>query len=303
MKTIHFLLSIVLLILIGCTNKKTNKDGNEMQKTAISSMNDLAKVPDSWIENRVSKAKQRLSKTEAGKIIWQSMEAHGGLENWYKNGPVSFHFDYQPLDNGVRRNTYQTLDTWSLKVKHSDVRNQSDQFGWNGHNFWVKSKDSTTFDYDTRFWSLTPTYFVAQPFILDGSGVNLSKLEKVRYKDIDYDRIKVTFDPGTGDAPDDYYILYLEATTHKLKVIRYIVSYPGYFEKGNHLPEKFMELEGEQTISGISFPRAFKTYWLNDKEEPGEHITDIDLTEIKFSPELKSHFFDIPHGAKTIDSL
>lgn len=303
MKTLPFLLSISLLILVGCKNGKNNTDGNEMQQTALSATKDLAKVPDSWIENRVSKAKQKLSKTEAGKIVWQSMNAHGGLENWYKNGPLSFRFDYQPLDNSVRRNTYQTIDTWSLKVKHSETQDRSNQFGWDSNDFWVKAKDSTTFGYDTRFWSLTPIYFVGQPFILDGTGVNLSKLEQVKYKDILYDRVKVTFDAGTGDAPDDYYILYMNATTHKLKVIRYIVSYPGYFEKGDHLPEKFMELEGEQTISGVSFPQAYRTYWLDDNEQPGEHITDIDLTEIKFLPELKSSFFDIPKGADTINSL
>lgn len=303
MKTLPFLLSISLLILIGCKNQKNDTDRKEIQQTALSSTKDLAKVPDNWIKNRVSKARQKLSTTEAGTIVWQCMNAHGGLENWYKNGPLSFHFDYQPLDNSVRRNTYQTIDTWSLKVKHSKTREESNQFGWNGKDFWIKVKDSTIFGYDTRFWSLTPMYFVGQPFILDGTGVNLSKLEQVKYKDVIYDRVKVTFDPGTGDAPDDYYILYMDATTHKLKVIRYIVSYPGYFEKGNHLPEKFMELEGEQTVSDISFPKAYRTYWLDDNEQPGQHITDIDLTEIKFLPKLKSSYFDIPKGATTINSL
>ncbi len=305
MKILHLLLPMILqfFICVGCKNPKPNTDGKEHGQTVSAPSKDQAKAPDTWIERRVSKAREKLLSTEAGRIVWQSMDAHGGLENWYKNGPLSFHFNYQPLDGGVQRNTYQTIDTWSLKAKHSDAKNRSNQYGWDGNDFWIKAKDSTIFGYDTRFWSLTPIYFAGQPFILDGTGVNLAKLEPMIYKDTMYDRVKVTFDPGTGDAPDDYYVLYMDAKTHRLKVIRYIVSYPGYFEKGDHLPEKFMELIGEQTISGIHFPRAYRTYWLNENELPGEHITDIDLTEIGFLPELEPSFFDIPIGAKTIDSL
>tara|TARA_R110001606_G_scaffold194682_1_gene342402 strand:- start:499 stop:657 length:159 start_codon:yes stop_codon:yes gene_type:complete len=52
--------------------------------------------------------------------------------------------------------------------------------------------------------------------MLDGEGVNLELLPQVNYKDISQDVVKVTFDSGTGDAPDDYYILYMDAKTHLL---------------------------------------------------------------------------------------
>jgi len=292
---------IVLLTIMGCKQEKTQNSKVDTAQAEIDS--NTVKVPTSWIENRVAKAKEKLETSDAGKIVWEAMEAHGGLARWFANGPISFHFDYQPLDGGEPRNTNQVVDTWRGRARHFSAVDSTQQFGWNGEEAWVKAKDSTVFNYNTRFWSLTPYFFMGQPFVLAGKGTNLELLDQVEFKDNLYQAVKVTFDSGTGDAPDDYYVLYFNTRSRKLEVIRYIVSYPGYFEKGKHLPEKFMELLGEQTVDGITFPKNYKTYWLNEENAPGEHITDIKLSEIKFLPELKSSYFDVPKGAEVLKGL
>lgn len=292
---------VSLLALVGCKQEKSQNSKVDTAQAEIDS--NAVSVPTSWIENRVAKAKEKLENSDAGKIVWDAMEAHGGLARWFANGPISFHFDYQPLDGGEPRNTNQVVDTWRGRARHFSAMDSTQQFGWNGEKAWVKAKDSTVFNYNTRFWSLTPYFFMGQPFVLAGKGTNLELLDQVEFKDNLYQAVKVTFDSGTGDAPDDYYVLYFNTRSRKLEVIRYIVSYPGYFEKGKHLPEKFMELLGEQTVDGITFPKNYKTYWLNEENAPGEHITDIKLSEIKFLPELKSSYFDVPKGAEVLKGL
>lgn len=257
----------------------------------------MAKVPKSWIDVRVRKAEQRLTATAAGTIVWNAMKAHGGLKTWYENGPLSFHFNYQPLDGDTPRNTLQAVDTWNSRARHFQYGDSTSQFGWDGEKAWTMAKDSTVFNYNTRFWALTPYFFVAQPFVLDGKGTNLELLSQIVYQGRPHHVIKVTFDAGTGDAPDDYYVLYFSTENHELKVIRYIVSYPGYFEKGKHLPEKLMELQGRQIVDGIQFPTAFKTHWLTEEEKAGEHITDITLNEVAFLPKLEDAFFDPPEAS------
>jgi hypothetical protein len=283
---------------LGCKDRKS-----EASKEKAETDSDLARVPRSWIENRVTKAQEKLENTEAGKIVWEAMEAHGGLARWFSNGPVSFHFNYQPLNDGEPRNTYQVVDTWNSRARHFSAVDSTQQYGWNGQKAWEMAKDSTVFAYDTRFWSLTPYFFMGQPFVLEGEGTNLELLEQVDYNDNRYDVVKVTFDAGTGDAPDDYYVLYFDSGSHKLEVIRYIVSYPGYFEKGNHAPEKFMDLVGQQTVDGISFPKNYETYWLNEENGPGEHITNIELSEIEFLPQLEDSYFEVPEDAKVLKGL
>ncbi|MEM6377794.1 MAG: hypothetical protein AAF705_06260 [Bacteroidota bacterium] len=290
-------LGLILILNFACTNQTDQTDEIETIVTG------LAKVPNDWVESRVAEAKAKLEATEAGKIVWNAMEAHGGLANWYANGPLSFRFNYQPLDGSTPRDTYESVDTWRNRTRHQDAADAAAEYGFDGTNFWQLTQDSAHFAYNIRFWSLTPYYFLAQPFVLDGSGVNLEKLPQKNYKDQLYDVVKVTFEAGTGDAPDDYYVLYFNVDNSQLKVIRYIVSYPGYFEKGQHLPEKFMELYGSQTINGFLFPESYQTHWLTDAEEPGEYITKIDVSDLKFEPDLKDDYFSMPVGAILLKDL
>ena len=295
---VYFKFSILFLFILSCKEtKKPTQDSlvNEVTET------DIISIPKSWVDGRVNKAKEKLGTSEAGEIVWNAMEAHGGLDRWYANGPLSFRFNYQPLDGKTARDSYQTVDTWSNRAVHTSATDSTAHFGWTGEQAWVKAKDNTSFEYDTKFWALTPLYFYGQPFVLNGEGVNLELLPEVTYKEQKQDVVKVTFDAGTGDAPDDYYILYFSKESHKLVAIRYIVSYPEYFKDGGHAPEKFMEVMGENTVNGILFPTSYKTYWLTKDKKPGEYITQIDVSNVSFENDLPKDFFDVPKDAKTLN--
>ncbi|TLP75467.1 hypothetical protein [Maribacter sp. ACAM166] len=291
-----------LLLLFACIlSCKENPKSEQVSEKKYVSEKESAEVPKTWVDGRVNKAKDRLGKSEAGRIVWNAMEAHGGLSQWYSNGPLSFRFDYQPLNGKTARDSYQTLDTWSNKAVHSSIADSTAQFGWTGEKAWVKVKDSTAFGYDTKFWALTPFYFLGQPFVLNGEGVNLEMLPEVTYKEQKQDVVKVTFEAGTGDAPDDYYVLYFGKESHKLGAIRYIVSYPEYFKDGGHAPEKFMEVLGENNVEGILFPTNYKTHWLTKDEKPGEYITKIQVSNVAFEDDLPKYFFDVPKDAKILN--
>lgn len=293
-------LVVISFIATGCN--QTSKERAVRAEETVNLKEQVAWVPRTWIDNRVRKANGRLAATDAGKIVLQAMEAHGGLERWYANGALSFRFNYQPLDTTkAQRDSYQVIDTWSNRARHTSVTDSTAHYGWTGAQHWVKTTDSTAFKYDTKFWALTPIYFLGQPFILDGEGVRLELLPKTIYKNRKQDVVKVTFDAGTGDAPDDYYILYFQEDSHILTAIRYIVSYPEYFKDGGHLPEKFMEIFGEQTVDGIRFPTGYKTYWLSDKGMPGKYITKIDVSNITFDRSVSQDVFTVPEGAKVLE--
>lgn len=292
------LVALCLLMTVSCREEPKSEENNEV---TVSSVDSSGYIPAAWISKRVQNAKSKLELSEAGTIVWNAMEAHGGLDQWYRNGALSFRFNYQPLDGSTARDSYQTVDTWSNRAKHTSIADSTAHFGYDGKTSWVQANDSTTFAYDTKFWALTPIYFLGQPFILDGEGVNLELLPKQLYNEKNNDVVKVTFDAGTGDAPDDYYILYFDVETHRLSVIRYIVSYPAYFKDGGHLPEKFMDLGEYKTVAGITFPTIYKTHWLAENELPGEYITKIEVSDIGFTKSLKDGFFDAPDGAKIIE--
>jgi hypothetical protein len=298
----YFKTSLLFTFVIAAsTSCNSGSEEKETISNPVEVKADLVKKPESWIKDRVEKAEKKLNSTEGGKLVWQCMEAHGGLENWFNKGGLSFRFDYVPLGDGTARKTISQIDTWSNKAVHQDVLDNDDTFGWDGENAWLHRNDTLQFPYDVRFWALTPYYFLGQPFIFDGDGVKIEKIADDTLSGVVYDAVKITFEAGTGDAPDDYYINLYDKETHLLNALKYIVSYPSYFKDGGHSPEKTMVLFDQVEVDGIKLPTRYETYKLSEvKGELGEKVTDVQVSQISFLPNLENSYFDMPQGAELV---
>lgn len=249
------------------------------------------------IQQRVYAAKDRLQQSEGGSLIWQAIEAHGGLQRWFGNGPLFFHFNYQPLKKGPARNTYEIADFWTSRTVHQMATDTTWQFGWDGEQAWQRP-DTTMPGIVPRFWALTPYYFVGIPFVLADPGINYEVLKPDTLGGRNYDLVKITYEANVGDAPDDYYIIYVDQETKEVGAIRYIVT---YFGKRKNSQEKLMKFDGQQVISGIKFPKVYYSYqW--EESKMGAYVTKTELTEVDFRPETPNNYFFAPEGAKLIKS-
>ena len=107
-------------------------------------------------------------------------------------------------------------------------------------------------------------------------------------------------EPGTGDAPDDYYIVLIDRETRRVGGMRYVVSYPGFYPDGGHGAESFIVYDGAQTIDGIVFPQTFRTFrWTDDG--PGDLRTETTLSDVAFMPETTEEAFQVPAGAEVLE--
>lgn len=253
-----------------------------------------------WVDSRVADAHDRLAQSEAGQLLQKSIDAHGGLQNFFNKGPLHFRFNYRPLD-GEPRDSRQLVDTWSSRASHTLVETPEIAFGWDGENAWIAPEDAET-PFNARFWALTPYYFVALPFVLADPGVILTKEDDATYNDQRYHLIRATYEPGTGDAPDDFYVLYIHPESFQVHAIRYIVSYPGFFPEGGHSPERFMTYEDQQTIEGITLATTHKTHLFEDGQ-PGDHITTTEVTELRFVPDAPLSAILPPENARILEGL
>lgn len=259
----------------------------------------VATPPASWVDGRVEDARTRLQASEAGRQLWAAIEAHGGLERWYANGPIRFRFAYTPVggDRGPI-DTRQLIDTWSSRAIHELPSNPAVRFGWDGASAWVSDADAEL-PANPRFWSLTPYYFVGLPWVLADPGVQVTADGEYDFEGVTYDVVRATFE-GVGDAPDDYYRLLIHPDTGRVGGVIYVVSYPGFFPEGGHTPEKLMAFDGSQTVDGITLPTAYRTFRFDG--EPGMHtlgdlVTNTTLTEVSFEPATPATAFDRPAGA------
>ena len=285
----------LLLVLTLCTCDRAPAAVETMDATEPPTSNPYAE--------RIAGADERLAATEAGRLVATAIDAHGGLQTWYANGPLYYHFDYRPSEEGsTPRNTYILNDYASSRAVHYLASDTSRQFGFDGRRAWSTTGEKVE-GMSPRFWSLTPYYFVGLPFVLADEGINFERLDDDELDGTTYNLVKVTYEQGTGDADGDYYVLYLNPQTKQLDALRYIVSYPGYFPDGGHLPEKLMRITGKTRIDGITVPTGFATAWWNEGE-PGEINTLVTVSDYEFRPETDLEgAFAMPAGAKEYNDL
>lgn len=252
------------------------------------------------IAARVAIAKQRMSASEGGQMVWSSIEAAGGLTPWFASGDLRFRFAYTPVGRDAT-DTIQTIDTWSSRARHQLAAEPAIEFGWDGRVAWVHPADADP-KTNARFWSLTPYYFVGIPFVLADPGVRFEVLPDAAFEGATYDLVKASFEPGTGDAPDDYYILYLDKQTRRVRAIRYVVSYKGFRPDGGHSPEKLMSYDGDISANGLTFAASHRTFKFDETSgELGEKVTDTFVSDVSFLRDRPDGFFDPPEGARLIE--
>jgi len=242
------------------------------------------------VENRVAEAKNRLSQSEGGKLLWESIEAHGGLNRWYSNGLLEFRWIYNMTDRGLIRDSTQIIDTWSSKARH-EVHGQKEKvtFGWNGEKAWITPVDTKLIT-PADFWALTPYYFVGVPHVLADPGTIHEKLDaQIDYKGEKFDQVKVSYQAGTGSTPDDYYIVLIHPTTKQVKGVRYIVTDQRITKGKKSTPEKLLTYEGWYEISGVLFPKSHATHKMNGNII-GEAIRSATVSEAKFLGAIEVSF-------------
>jgi hypothetical protein len=294
------LLLVALVLVAGCASAP------EPSATAGPVTEDvpLAGPAAEDVEGRVAEARERLAASDAGRRAWSSIEAHGGLARWYGNGPLHFRYTYNRVDGGPPIDTEQTVDTWSSRAVHRVVgdplSSRAVRFGWTGEEAWLSGADSI--GVNPRFWALTPYYFVAMPFVLADSGVNLEEAGQMEAEGAAYDLVRITFEPGTGDAPDDYYYLLLDPETQRVGGVRYVVSYPGFFPEGGHTPERLMLYDGSQTVRGITLQEGFRSFAWTERGV-GEPAAEGTVTDVRFVPNAPDSLFAVPAGATVLEGL
>ena len=249
---------------------------------AFAGCSDAARPSDRAIDARVADATERLQSTPAGQRVLASIDAHGGLEAWYALGPVRWRYAYTRLDStgapsGPALDTRQLVDPWAARAVHT-LPDSSASFGWTGTEAWVMP-GGAEIGTNARFWALTPYYFVSIPFVFADPGVRLAEAPADSVEGRPVDVIRVTFEPGTGDAPDDYYDLLLDPETDRVRAIRYVVSYGPFNPDGGHTPETLMLYDGAQTVGGVTVQQGFRSF-LSESGTPKARGTVSELEAV-----------------------
>ena len=146
----------------------------------------------------------------------QVLEAHGGLSRWQEQQRLEYDI--------YRENELVDHQLIALRTRKVLLSNDTYKIGYDGTDYWV-SPDTAAFDGDVRFYHNLQFYFMALPFLFADPGIRYEALEPRDFQGNAYDVLRITFEPGVGDASDDEYIAYFDQDSHQLTLLLYTVTY------------------------------------------------------------------------------
>lgn len=121
----------------------------------------------------------------------------------------------------------------------------------------------------TRFSAYTWPYFFMLPYKLNDGGTVWNDYPDKNMNGQSYLTHKLSFEPGTGDAPDDWYVIYADEQSELMQVAAYIVTAGQSQEEAEKDPHA-IEYLNYQDVEGIPFATEWKFWgW-----QPDEGLTD-----------------------------
>lgn len=207
-----------------------------------------------------------------------AIEAAHGLAAWRSRAAVQ-------LDIVIRYGGQIALDgrlTFPTDLSRSRLRLADGTIAvFDGERAWVSSA-SSKFP-NARFHLLTWPYFLAAPMKLRDPGARLEPLgERPLRAGESMPAARLTFDPGTGDTPDDWYVLYRDPASDRLAAVAYIATYGTTVEEAEQEPHQLVYGDFVD-LDGVPIPTAWLFYqWSEEQGGYGDPIADATLTGVRF---------------------
>ena len=219
--------------------------------------------------------------------ISKIFEAHGGLDKWHTMQSLEY-TTVKPKGNDVTMTNLKNRKTVIQMPKHD--------LGFNGKDVWVKNKDTLVYKGKPRFIYNLMFYFYAMPFVLADDGIIYENVEPLTVDHKSYPGIKISYDAGVGEAPDDEYILYYDAETYKMTWLSYTVT---YFSKEKSKTFHYRKYSEWLTVDGLLLPKVMERYKSENNQPKELHSVNTfkDIKLFKEAPDNK--LFEIPDGATT----
>lgn len=239
---------------------------------------------------KVSESNAVPEESHLPKPLAKALDAHGGLERWQEMQTMG----YTLLKGDVKEKHQIDLPSRKVRIMTDDWT-----LGYDGEEVWVTPDLAAFGKGSPRFYHNLIFYFFALPYVAADPGINYEVLADKTIEGRIYDAVKISFNAGVGDAPDDYYILHFDKETHLMHLLLYTVT---YYSKEKS--EKYNAIIYDEWIDvkGLKLPASFKGYKY-ENGELGDQRYARSFTDHYLSEEpLIDNTFTMPKGA-AIDSL
>jgi len=184
--------------------------------------------------------------------ISKIFKAHGTLEAW--NTFESLVFEIEKPEGNEKTTT-------ALKNRESLIETPSYNIGYDGKEVWLQKKDTTTYKGNAKFYYNLMFYFYAMPYVLADDGIIYTDVDPLEFEGQTYPGVKISYEAGVGESPEDEYIVYFNKETHQMEWLGYTVT---YFSKEKSKDFHYIKYSDWQIIDGIKLPKTLEWYNYED---------------------------------------
>ena len=248
------------LLAIGCKDSNLKKSVEEdVQETLIPETNH----PDFVSNMEVAHQKSKL--LEQGVICFNIDMTFGQRNSQMKIFTT-------PSSSAIR---VDKKDGPSTVMINGDIYTDADSSSWRREKFGV----------------YTYQYFFMAPFKFSDEGTKWEKLPNLEGEVLD--RALLTFESGTGDAPDDWYIVHSDPETNLVNHIGYIVTGGGATVEEAEKNAHAIKYSDYQEVDGIPMARQWEFFDYQKDTGLGDKIGEAKIKNIAFMDAIDQ--FDIIH--------
>lgn len=135
---------------------------------------------------------------------------------------------------------------------------------YDGKTAWKSPADAELPGPPARFHVLTWPYFVAVPYKLDDPGTKHELIDVSSPENSQPQAVKVSFDQGVGDTPDDWYIAFHD-DQNRLNALAYIVTYGKDQAEAEQKPSIVLYSDWIE-VDGVPFATTWTFHYWDEKQ-------------------------------------
>lgn len=190
-------------------------------------------------------------------IVQEMIAAHGGMQAWQSAATVSFEDEF--VIPHLLSQVSRVVVEQSRRRSYIDT-SEGASLCWDGTRAWSRGWHSPV---PPRFLALLNFYFLDMPWLTQDPGVKLGVpgVGSLANDATEYVTVLMTFEPGTGDTPHDYYRLYIDPSTKRLKAFGYVVTYKSVLPPGvASSPEHILVYDEMASVGSLLVPTRYTIY-------------------------------------------
>ncbi len=267
------ILSVLVISIVACNGPAKEKMGEERMVDADTE--DTFTIPE-----------------DMPQMVQDMVRSHN-IQDFRKHDVISFDFNLT-FNKKQRLNATVYSKTNSSKVKV--VKADGTILLFDGVEVYI-TPDSAMYD-GARFDALTWSYFALAPFKFTDDGTKWGQIEKLPLgkKEDSLQSIKLSFENGVGDAPDDWYQVYKNQETGLVEAMAYIVTYGSTSQEEAEKNPHAIVYTNYRPYEGVILSANWKFHNWNKETGLGEQIGEATLKNIQFMEETED-LFTLEEGA------